>query len=377
MKNKRGRKIASVLTVLAVLTVGTVCNSASTLADSSAAGTAGSTTDSTATFVSPSTIHTNSDGGKLYTYDIDGTKDYAPVAPDGFNPLTATNAELEEYGFPLRPTDSQELANWENVFSHYKRTVLPGQLEVTTAKTDTNIVAHPNTNSVTSNATYPINTSNYAGYCADSISGQNLWVAVEGEFTEPVYDANRVNMNGSDCASWVGLGNNGRLIQAGTDLIDNIYGSLSTRAWYEILPDNYHLAKDIHNNYLAINQGNQIYVYASCETANNRAYFYILNETTGDYSPHYENCNISTQYDGSEAEWVNEKSSESTYLLDCDDVIWKNCRSYSADQQWFNLGHINPHQFIMYSQNGSVIMAPTGLPAADGGFTNHRVPNIF
>ncbi len=51
-----------------------------------------------------------SDGGKEYVYNINGATVYSPMPPNGFNPLTATKSELEQYGFPTPPNKSQQIA---------------------------------------------------------------------------------------------------------------------------------------------------------------------------------------------------------------------------------------------------------------------------
>ena len=42
------------------------------------------------------------DGGKIYVYVVDGVENSFPVPPEDFQPLTATDEQLETYGFPPR-----------------------------------------------------------------------------------------------------------------------------------------------------------------------------------------------------------------------------------------------------------------------------------
>lgn len=389
MKFRGCKKILSVLVMGAIVTTSTLCSAASTPADNT-------TTDVGQTmYTSPSTVQATADGGQIYTYDIDGTTNVFPVAPANFNPLAASAEELEEYGFPARPTDPAELSNWKRVFSHYKRTVSPGKLKTTevnsTSITKTNI-----TNNMTGdikqnlNGTiYPFDNDTWAGYYADSIdSSNNNWVAVEGEYTQPRYDSSRANYTQSHIGSWVGLGGHysPNLAQAGTETYLDNTGALNYDAWYEVLPAVSQTAKSKRTGKpLQVAGGNEIYVYVSFETANNKADFYILNETTGDYSPNYISVS-SSLYSGSSADWIDEKPTIldsnnqpiKDYLLDCDDVQWKNCHSYSAHQTWYNLGTISYHECIMHSGDPSyqVIMAPSNLPT-NAGFTDHRIANIF
>lgn len=65
------------------------------------------------------------DGGKIYTFVIDGIENNFPVPPEGFNPLTASDETLETYGFPPRPVDKEELTEWKENMAAYKTTPIP------------------------------------------------------------------------------------------------------------------------------------------------------------------------------------------------------------------------------------------------------------
>jgi hypothetical protein len=54
-------------------------------------------------------------GGKSYTYDVDGVNETTPIAPRGFDPVTASAAKLAEYGFPPRPAGGRALKTWLTV----------------------------------------------------------------------------------------------------------------------------------------------------------------------------------------------------------------------------------------------------------------------
>src|SRR4051794_35444777 len=63
------------------------------------------------------------DGGKDYVYPGGRAQS---VAPSRLNPLTATDAQLNHYGFPPRPRDAEQLAAWSADFSRFKGSVKPG-----------------------------------------------------------------------------------------------------------------------------------------------------------------------------------------------------------------------------------------------------------
>lgn len=66
-----------------------------------------------------------SDGGKIYVYYIDGVENDFPVPPEGFNPVRASDEDLATYGFPPRPTEAKELAEWTENMSAYRYTPVP------------------------------------------------------------------------------------------------------------------------------------------------------------------------------------------------------------------------------------------------------------
>lgn len=58
-------------------------------------------------------------GGATYNYDMGhGVVAHMTMPPAGFDALTASDAQLAEYGFPARPTDPAQLATWEQAMSH-------------------------------------------------------------------------------------------------------------------------------------------------------------------------------------------------------------------------------------------------------------------
>ncbi len=59
-------------------------------------------------------------GGTSYDYLVHGAKVQVLVPPKGFDPATATNAQLNEYGFPPRPTSPSALALWTTEMRSWK-----------------------------------------------------------------------------------------------------------------------------------------------------------------------------------------------------------------------------------------------------------------
>lgn len=49
----------------------------------------------------------------------------APLPPDGFDALHATDAELARYALPPRPADPKQLQSWQYAMGHVKHFIRP------------------------------------------------------------------------------------------------------------------------------------------------------------------------------------------------------------------------------------------------------------
>ena len=74
------------------------------------------------------------DGGKDYTYFVNGIENHYFVPPEDFNPLTASDAELAMYYFPPRPdtNDKASYSEWIDIMSNYTGTPEPEGMISTT-----------------------------------------------------------------------------------------------------------------------------------------------------------------------------------------------------------------------------------------------------
>jgi hypothetical protein len=145
--------------------------------------------------------------------DGSGTQAIRP-AP-GFNPLTASSAELLANGFPLRPSKPSTLRLWRHFVMHRRViTRCPG------------VSAH-------TNITEGQVSENWAGNVADG----DTYTEAYGEWTVP-----KANSTGKDttayASSWVGIGQGDSkafpLVQAGTE--SNYTGSSHYTIWHEVYP---------------------------------------------------------------------------------------------------------------------------------------------
>ena len=154
-------------------------------------------------------------GGAAQHYTVAGTAVSILMPPAGFRPETATAAQLDELGFPPRPTNPSDLRQWQKEMRGWTGAApAPGFLATSPATAD----------SVTS--------LNWSGYVVTG--GAGTFTHAEAFYTEPSF-------GGSVCATnsevtWAGIGgwNSGNLAQDGTS--HNVPGLANHQAWWEILP---------------------------------------------------------------------------------------------------------------------------------------------
>jgi hypothetical protein len=151
-------------------------------------------------------------GGHLYAYsDANGVVEETAMPPAGFDPATATAAQLEEYQYPARPTDFTGLELWLKLVSIPRQAPEPFVPVLT-------------------NGYEAVPSSNWSGYVGTS----GAFTYAEGEYTEPSY--NNSVCSGSVAVTWAGLGGyvgSSALAQDGTSHNTNLGNH---QPWWELLP---------------------------------------------------------------------------------------------------------------------------------------------
>ncbi|MBX6765279.1 MAG: hypothetical protein IRY88_16655 [Rubrobacteraceae bacterium] len=59
------------------------------------------------------------DRGREYIYRAEGVKQIYKIPPESFNPLKASPKQLDEYGFPPRPSGGPELKQWKRMAENF------------------------------------------------------------------------------------------------------------------------------------------------------------------------------------------------------------------------------------------------------------------
>lgn len=289
------------------------------------------------------------DGGKIYIYLIDGMEHKFPVPPEGFKPLTATDEQLETYGFPPRPDkeNQEEYEQWAELMSFYKFTKVPEiKMSVETVETDTGVSTFV-AGDVNDPDGYGI-----AGYSSKT-SGTKFYTQLQYDFIYPTITTNEVYSKNS---FWVGFGrpDYNKTIGAGFTTTSMKTGLNSTSTWYGYRASGSGELKKFNIAGFNPKAGDNIHIYISFQKANNALNYYFANNTTGETkNAVIENISASTYFDGSTAAWVTELSRRSNgtdYPLgNFGTVTFKNCKAMlNTSTTWTNLGSLeNPKKYEM------------------------------
>lgn len=301
-----------------------------------------------------------SDGGKIYVYYIDGIENDFPVPPEGFNPVKASDEDLATYGFPPRPTEGEELAEWTKNMSAYKYTPVPviEQSDVVHGIYQPSSETNNSVNEVLNGLSATTGSYNWSGYVS-----KGNFAMVQGDFIQPTI--NNSNPSYTHESTWVGLGgyNSGKLVQTGTAM--NTYaGGKYYYAWYEYLSAT-NPNPEIRFTSITVNPGDKIHTYCSFQQANNKFNAYIANNTNGTSQSVLVNISASEYFDSTTAEFINEKPSwglTDNGLTNYGTTSWWNCQAYTMSCVWQNLGATTYDKVNMYNpDNGNVRAMPSGL----------------
>jgi hypothetical protein len=400
-------KLAAVGAVAAfvgvVAPVSSTANSSVACADNPSAvdiNSAGGAQAGTARIIGPSTVVNDKVGGRTYQYQVPGVpgvEDY-PVPPPGFSPLTATDQELVDHGFPARPAGGPKLAAWTHAMAAWRRAVPQSTLQVPTGAAVRHHPMPPTRERQISSAGGAVANSssdNWSGYLYYS-GGANEWDEIAAEYVEPsTFAASGCpdpsdptpSNPGQDASIWVGLGTgdsiNAPLAQDGTDAYSRCCGIGINQAWWELFPIN--AAQPLN---LVVSPGHTVYTLtevqppASSNTCRNPVsfcfVFFVEDEFTG--------SSVSAAYaygaaEEAHAEWIVERGGicdsnlsncGTDYLANFSTVnwTWTDVHDQVYDFDYGLNTTIGPNGIDMY--NGSRRLARTG-PVNDStsGFVSY------
>lgn len=259
-----------------------------------------------------------------------------PAPPAGFDPVHASAADLQHYGFPKRPPAGKD-ATWLRAMAQRGTRVA-----ATPAWTCGSVTLGPGGNGT-------IGSTNWAGNEQfANVHGVGMFEAAEFDLVLPKVGLDYNHYDRSVIVPWVGIGQGNssadQIVQAGVEL--NAYSSSPDQAGlvFEIYPQELM----IHAAPFTVSIGDEIYIEVS--DPGSVASFYFENVTHKQYTTYTQIVNGGT---GSSAEWIAEKEgslpvatwSGAMQLTDC----WGQWTPYSNTSTWYSAGASYHDSVYMYT----------------------------
>jgi len=315
------------------------------------------------TRLAPVDVISGSDGSLAVIYLVRGVRTEVRIPREGFSPLTATARELANLGMPERPSDTAARAQWAAGLRSWKRTTdatLCEQTGITFGPDEPAFITDPSGGNGA--ASY-----NWAGN-ALARAAAGTYVAIQGDIVQPTKNT---SCTGAALGNWIGLGGytSQKLIQAGTAYFPN---EGTPRAWYE------YLAAGSQNppvtmSSVVVRAGDRIHAYVAVQKSTGQTTFYLYNTANGTNSSVVLNLSVSTYYDGSSAEWIDERPSVGgapTPLGNFGSAVWTNVQAQNSVGSWLPFGASNPDRIKMLSSNDLSTLAYPNAPSNNSSFTD-------
>jgi hypothetical protein len=299
--------------------------------------------------------------------------------PEWFNPLEATDQELENYGYPPRPDQFQQpktFATWEKAMGASKERIAP-VLEVT--NNSAGLAKLNAASATTSAASSPAVSENWSGYVNTNgvkSYGSSSFYAIAGEYVVPVarqaYGTCVPTWDYS--TTWIGIDgwNSSDALQAGSEA--DAYcssGKTSTyySAWYEWSPYNWTRITS-----LPIVPGDDLFVevWSNSPTA---GHAYLLNYNSNQYVTINFSAPPNTHLVGNSAEWMVGRPHIDGSLATLTNYIsdyFSDTLALNFDDSVVDPGSAGSFPVTMLDNNGKAISYPTLLGTSaiwmqDGG----------
>lgn len=314
------------------------------------------------TYADDVSVYVFDDGGKDYTFFVNGEENHYFVPPKGFEPINASDEMLARYGFPERPDegDTDEYNYWCELMSNYASTP---ELDYSVEIIPVSSIEDPDGGDIeslsSSSTEYSYNWSGYVAYTDNS----ERFTEIQMDYTQPTVVSNSTGTSRN--AYWVGFGgyNSGNLVQAGTETKN---GS-SQYAWYEYLSETGDTVSEIVLNGLSVSAGDSIHLLVTYQRANNIFGYYIANNTTGVSASGTVTLDASIYYDGTTAEWIIERTKVNGSLAllgNYGSMTLSNCKAtINTSNDWCNFTDFNLYRVIM-SSTASSSGTKLSVPAA-------------
>jgi len=289
----------------------------------------------------------------------------AIAAPQGFNPIEASDAQLAIYGFPPRPDASLE----PKAYATWSRAMMASKTKVTPVLEQTNIFHGPK-RPAPGKASQSTGTSyNWSGIVdfsgATYYNNTSTFYYIISEYVVPVARQAFGACTGTwdYSSSWVGIDGDGTsdVLQAGTE--SDAYCSGSTTAtyysaWYEWYPYG-----EVRVSTVPVYPGDDIFVEV-WHTSSTQGYAYLVNKNTGQYFDIGFTAYPGYPLVGNSAEWVVERPGISGGLATLTNYItdyFAECYAYTENYTLYEPGSAGALFLTMLDNSSNAISYPTLL----------------
>jgi hypothetical protein len=321
----------------------------------------------TVTPITPVAVDPLPGGGRAYVYAMpDGSTATFPVPPPRFDPVNASAAQLEEYGFQERPAaDSPGYASWVETMSSYRSTPIPDL-----ALGPREGLAHQRAGSDPSAGFVQ---SNWGGWIAKWSSTH--YVATEMDFTEPSVQS--TSCSGSSAAAWTGLGgySTSRLAQDGVEVPTNGLSLCSGKAsgycaWYEYLNATSNHGPKIMSN-VTIHSGDNMHLYTVYSSSLGRINFYVADNTTGTSQSVIITGVGTSYYDGTTGDFIAAEAASGTPLKHFSSFSARNSYAENTSGNWTTISSAQSaiKSTLINVFNGDVLATTGSLNSSGTGFS--------
>ncbi|HXM54801.1 MAG TPA: G1 family glutamic endopeptidase [Candidatus Dormibacteraeota bacterium] len=265
------------------------------------------------------------------------------MPPAGFNPATATDAQLDEYGFPPRPTDQDALDEWVSDMSAWTGAAdVPGFLAGAPASADS------------------VSSSNWSGYAVTESAG--TFTHAEAWYFEPTFGSSVCQHNSE--VTWAGIGgySSSTLAQDGT--AHNVPNVANHQGWWEIVS----ATSDTHIVSANIQGHPGFTFYASTRKVSGGFRFFMMDFQSGHSVTIFART---THYDGSSAEAIAERPKVNGSLTNLSNFGTLTMRRTQANGHGLDTFSPDGHRHgihMVNPSNGDDLADPSGISSV-GHFT--------
>ncbi len=254
--------------------------------------------------------------------------------PQGFDPFTASAADLVKYGLPAIPTDPQHRQRYERVFGQLKNKLTHVEPTFRVNHDRVHGPRQPGAAGAAAGAAAGTETSgNWSGAVVYAPAGQSFkWI--EGDWVVPNVDAPTQN-KWYYSASWIGIDGDGSgdVFQAGVECEVYRSGSTITRhiyPWWEWYP-----TAEVQITNFAVSPGDLITMIL-CSTqgvGSTTGTVYFTNRTTGVSMSFALTAPGTTKLVGNCAEWIVEAPTvggSQSAIADYGEVFFSVCEAFTT-----------------------------------------------